>query len=67
MKTFAFIVNPVTIKELKNYWPSIRILPDAFNRFDNFSSRHIYAMTTDRPYRPQTANALVEIYRENKI
>jgi len=28
MKTFAFIVTPVTIKELKNYWPSIRILPD---------------------------------------
>lgn len=28
MKTFAYIVTPVTIKELKNYWPLIRILPD---------------------------------------
>ena len=28
MKTFAYIVTPVTIKELKNYRPSIRILPD---------------------------------------
>lgn len=28
MKTFAYIVTPVTIKELKNYWPELRILPD---------------------------------------
>src|SRR3989338_6546624 len=28
MKTFAYIVTPVTIKELKNYWPLMRILPD---------------------------------------
>lgn len=28
MKTFAYIVTPVTIKELKNYRPTIRILPD---------------------------------------
>lgn len=27
MKTFAYIVTPVTIKELKSYRPSIRILP----------------------------------------
>lgn len=28
MKSFAFIVTPITIKELKTYWPAIRILPN---------------------------------------
>ena len=28
MKTFAYIVTPVTVKELKNYQPCLRILPD---------------------------------------
>src|SRR3989338_3292161 len=28
MNTFAFIVHPITIEQLKNFWPLIRIVPD---------------------------------------
>jgi len=28
MKSFAFIVNPVTIKQLKNSWPALKLVPD---------------------------------------
>lgn len=28
MKSFALIVNPVTIEQLKKYWPAARFLPD---------------------------------------
>src|SRR3990167_7517200 len=28
MKTFAFILSPLTIKQFKNFWPPIRIVPD---------------------------------------
>jgi len=28
MKSFAFIVNPVTIKQLKDFWPTLKLVPD---------------------------------------
>ena len=28
MKSFAFIINPVTIRQLKNFWPGLKLVPD---------------------------------------
>lgn len=32
MKSFAFILNPITIKQLKDYWPAMKIIPDGLIR-----------------------------------
>jgi predicted amino acid dehydrogenase len=28
MKTFAFIINPISLEQLKDFWPAIKIVPD---------------------------------------
>ncbi|MCX5703771.1 MAG: hypothetical protein NT066_04690 [Candidatus Omnitrophica bacterium] len=46
MKSFAYIVNPITIKQLKDFWPAVKILPDfilkpAFKNLAPFKIAHI--------------------------
>lgn len=30
MRTFAFLAHPITLEQIKNYWPITRIMPDTF-------------------------------------